>query len=379
MKRMTRKIALVALTLAVMLLFTACSVKKQVVATVGEGKNAVEVTLTELTNYYQNYLSQMSSYGYSIDTTSDESRTEMVESLLTECVRNAVEIYKAREAGIELTAEEQAEVKAAAEADYDSFWQSFISYATQQGATDVQAQATKLLTSTLVQNGTTVKKVKADYLRSETDSKMVEKNKAKLLEGKEATEEILKGLYEEEVKSQTEAIAADPSAYFTQDMYASYGYGYPAFVIPEGLFYVRHILVEDEQQAKDIKARIDAGEDFETLLKEFNTDPGMESTPEGYVVGQGANFVTEFLDAALALQNEGDVSEPVKSQYGYHIIKRLGNVEAKTMTFEEAGETFTATAAEEYNTKQYETIVDGWVAEEGLVKTFPEIYANVGK
>jgi len=81
-----------------------------------------------------------------------------------------------------------------------------------------------------------------------------------------------------------------------------------------------HILVEDEATAKDIKAKLDAGEDFAELAKEHSTDPG--SAAKGGDLdffGQGA-MVPEFEEAAYAL-DVNEISEPVKSQHGWHIIK----------------------------------------------------------
>jgi foldase protein PrsA len=81
-----------------------------------------------------------------------------------------------------------------------------------------------------------------------------------------------------------------------------------------------HILVEDEATAKDIKAKLDAGEDFAELAKEHSTDPG--SAAKGGDLdffGKGA-MVPEFEEAAYAL-DVNEISEPVKSQHGWHIIK----------------------------------------------------------
>lgn len=80
-----------------------------------------------------------------------------------------------------------------------------------------------------------------------------------------------------------------------------------------------HILVEDEALANDLKKQLDDGADFAKLAKEHSIDPGTaEAGGEvGYFsVGQ---FVYEFTEAAHAM-NVDDISEPVKSNFGYHII-----------------------------------------------------------
>ncbi|WP_165916373.1 peptidylprolyl isomerase [Marinisporobacter balticus] len=81
-----------------------------------------------------------------------------------------------------------------------------------------------------------------------------------------------------------------------------------------------HILVEDEKTAKDLLKRIKSGEDFGKLAKEFSKDPGsaMNGGDLG-IFGKGM-MVPEFEAVAFSLK-PGEVSDPVKTQFGYHIIK----------------------------------------------------------
>src|SRR5699024_5511573 len=81
-----------------------------------------------------------------------------------------------------------------------------------------------------------------------------------------------------------------------------------------------HILVEDEELAKEIKDKLDNGEDFEELAKEYSTDPG--SAEEGGKLGviPVGQFVPEFEDAVYTLDVDA-ISDPVQSDHGYHIIK----------------------------------------------------------
>ncbi|MER1989491.1 MAG: peptidylprolyl isomerase, partial [Solibacillus isronensis] len=123
----------------------------------------------------------------------------------------------------------------------------------------------------------------------------------------------------------------------------------------------RHILVEDEETAKEIKAKLDAGEDFAKLAKEFSTDPG--SGEQGGDLGwfTVGTMVPEFNDAAYALEVD-EISEPVQSEHGFHIIqvtekrdvKDYGKLEDKK---EEIRESIAATKAD-WNTKMAELIND---------------------
>ncbi|MGL5362235.1 MAG: peptidylprolyl isomerase [Bosea sp. (in: a-proteobacteria)] len=89
---------------------------------------------------------------------------------------------------------------------------------------------------------------------------------------------------------------------------------------PEEEVRARHILVEEEAQAKDALARVRKGEDFAKVAIELSKDPG--SGKEGGDLGFFAKdrMVAPFAEAAFGLK-VGDVSEPVKTQFGWHVIK----------------------------------------------------------
>jgi len=84
-----------------------------------------------------------------------------------------------------------------------------------------------------------------------------------------------------------------------------------------------HILVKKQSEALAIMDRLKQGEKFGRLAKELSIDSGSAKRDGnlGYF-GRG-KMVKQFEEAAFKLQ-VGQVSEPVKSEYGYHIIKRLG-------------------------------------------------------
>ena len=90
----------------------------------------------------------------------------------------------------------------------------------------------------------------------------------------------------------------------------------------------KHVLIKDEAGdpekealAKEIAAKAQAGEDFDALVAQYGEDPGMAGYPDGYVFTEG-DMVPEFYEGSLALEANG-VSDPVKSQFGWHIIQRL--------------------------------------------------------
>lgn len=96
-----------------------------------------------------------------------------------------------------------------------------------------------------------------------------------------------------------------------------------------------HILVETEETAKEVKEKLSAGEDFAKLAKEYSTDEGTKEQGGdlGYF-GKG-QMVEEFENTAFALKT-GEISNPVKSKFGYHIIKLEDKQEAKAANLEDS-------------------------------------------
>lgn len=95
-----------------------------------------------------------------------------------------------------------------------------------------------------------------------------------------------------------------------------------AYEAYEPEIHARHILVADEKTAKEVLEKLNKGEDFKKLAKEYSTDPG--SAEEGGDLGwfgQG-KMVPEFEKAAYALKKD-EISKPIKTDNGYHIIQLL--------------------------------------------------------
>ncbi|MGV3632351.1 MAG: peptidylprolyl isomerase [Bacteroidota bacterium] len=81
------------------------------------------------------------------------------------------------------------------------------------------------------------------------------------------------------------------------------------------------------KKAQEIYDKLQKGENFEQLATMFSDD--FNSADKGGVLppfgsGTTTRMLPEFEEAAFALKNDGDISQPVKTQYGYHIIKRIG-------------------------------------------------------
>ena len=116
-----------------------------------------------------------------------------------------------------------------------------------------------------------------------------------------------------------------------------------------------HILINDDDQAQDtlkeIQDKLDQGESFADLAKEYSQDPG--SADQGGDLGlvSPGDMVEEF-DEALFNMEAGQVSEPVKTQFGYHIIQLQEVKEARIPPFEEVK----ADIVQELQAKQAQTL-----------------------
>lgn len=118
-----------------------------------------------------------------------------------------------------------------------------------------------------------------------------------------------------------------------------------------------HILVEDEATAKEVKEKLDAGGDFAELAKEYSTDSSSESGGDLGYFGKG-EMVAEFEEAAFSMEI-GEISAPVKSEFGYHIIKVVDKKEAKDAVYEDVKDEIKSTLFDTKAQTEYST----WLSE----------------
>ena len=99
----------------------------------------------------------------------------------------------------------------------------------------------------------------------------------------------------------------------------------------------KHILVDTEEKANEILAQIKSGEvTFEDAARAHSTCPSKDQGGDLGTFGKG-QMVPEF-EAATFAMNVGDISEPVKTQFGYHLIKLEAKNEESIPTFEEVAD-----------------------------------------
>jgi peptidyl-prolyl cis-trans isomerase C len=141
----------------------------------------------------------------------------------------------------------------------------------------------------------------------------------------EATKDILVRDYiKKEIEQKVMVSDADAQAYYDGNK--------DKFKEPEKVM-VSHILVDNEAEAKDILASLNGGADFAALAKEKSKCPSKDKGGDMGLLAKGQT-VPEFEQAAFALQ-PGQLSEVVKTQFGYHIIKVTERQPEKISSFDE--------------------------------------------
>ncbi len=113
-------------------------------------------------------------------------------------------------------------------------------------------------------------------------------------------------------------------------------------------------LVPAAQQMLD---RVNGGEDFVQLMVEN----GATNTEGEYVSAQSTSYSQSFLQAAMALQNIGDVSGLVRTDGGICILRYAADVPAGAVPYEEVRESLMETYLEEMESSQYNAVVVGWI------------------
>lgn len=118
----------------------------------------------------------------------------------------------------------------------------------------------------------------------------------------------------------------------------------PAYGENPAMLELSHILLSTEDEALAARERLVAGEDFGDLAVELSTDPSAKNEGQpGYRGHLGADipevnqmFVAEFMTGANAIENDGEISPPVESEFGWHLIKLHKRVPSTELTPEES-------------------------------------------
>ena len=134
------------------------------------------------------------------------------------------------------------------------------------------------------------------------------------------------------------------------------------------------ILDSVKEKTDEIAAKLAEGASFEDLITEYGTDPGMqddERRANGYPVHAGSiTYDSNFADAAMALQNIGDISEPVVTQFGVHLLHYLRDIPGGAVEYtDDVKETMKNAVTEEKESAAYSALMEKWMAESEIVWT----------
>jgi parvulin-like peptidyl-prolyl isomerase len=136
--------------------------------------------------------------------------------------------------------------------------------------------------------------------------------------------------------------------------------------------WARHILLEDEDTAQSVLDRISASEDWSELAAEVSTDSS--NNQQGGDLGWfgSGRMVVEFEDAAFELEI-GEISDPVETEFGWHIIQVLGHEvrSLSTREFATIRQTKFAEWLESLKTEENIQIFDNWLEEIPSIPTIP--------
>ena len=160
--------------------------------------------------------------------------------------------------------------------------------------------------------------------------------------GREAFEQII-GMYGYNMESMQENIGINlkiegllkPGISITEEEMKEYFEENRETFAVEEQVKASHILTETEETAAEVKGKLDAGEDFAELAKEYSIDESNKNLGGdlGYV--KRGEMVSEFENAVFSMET-GSISQPVKTQFGYHIIKVDDKKEAQEADYEKS-------------------------------------------
>ena len=122
---------------------------------------------------------------------------------------------------------------------------------------------------------------------------------------------------------------------------------------------------------EEVQGRIRAGDDFMALIDAYSCDEASTTEPTrsaGYYVSADSQTLTDtFREAAMALNAPGDVSEPVRAEQGYYILKYEADVTPGPVPYEEVREQLAENALEAQRDQAFNETVEAWLAEANIV------------
>ena len=407
MKMINRLLALLMALLMLTLPALAQGSPDDVLATV----NGTPVTRAAYDAYLTRLQDMYASYGY--DVTDPTIAAVLSQIALESVVEYAVLDGVVAANGLELTEEELADYAQLAREDFYLQVDQIVDQYGEYGLADISTEAGRAVVmlevlSQLEAAGVT----EASYIAEAQRYAVYDKVYAWVTAEVTVTEEEVRAHYDSLVEADRIAYANDVVAYESMQennqfalMYGMTEYYVDLYYVPEGYRVVTHILLEADDTAlanytavnanpdstpeqigearnavlasvqadvDEIYARIEAGESFNSLIPEYTMDPGMmdeASIAAGYQVhAQSTRWVIPFRDAAFTVDNIGDVTAPVVTDYGVHLICYVADLPGGPVPYtDDVRALLTEALLEPQQTAVYQEALKGWKAEAEIV------------
>ena len=353
------------------------------------------VTVEEARAEYEYRAYYYSSFDLSPEEYDDTLKQEVLESL----AEDAVLRLKAEELGLyDLSQADLEAIDAQAEQAYEETVTYYMAYRVREGKTDEEIRQETI--DYLAGEDYTLESVKRTLMNQTWRERLYNQVTADVV----LTDEALRQYYDSELTSAEMTYTADPLEY----EYARMD-GTAVLWNPEGYRRVEAILIGFDDAAQErltdllidlenapdeaargplldevdalyaalqpkvdeVLGRIDSGEDFMALVDAYSTDEYTTTEPTrsaGYYVSANSQvFMDEFREAAMALENPGDISQPVRSDLGFYILRYVDEVPAGPVPYEEVRDQLSESALEGMRDQYYNETVEGWLKEANIV------------
>lgn len=133
-----------------------------------------------------------------------------------------------------------------------------------------------------------------------------------------------------------------------------------------------HILVPDEKTANEVKQKLNDGGDFAELAKDYSTDDSTKDSGGDLGYFAKGTMVSEFEDVAFGLAVD-QVSKPVKTEFGYHIIKVEAKKKAKEANYNDSKEEIKETLVDQKIDSEYTTWLENKKKSYDIENTLEEV------
>ena len=260
--------------------------------------------------------------------TYDSTDEVLYEELLDALIDEKLEFQRAEAMGCtELTTEELTEIENAVALEVSERYQYYYEQMRQNypdaNENSLASYTQNAVAAYIAESGET----DAELIRSYTEAKILEKLYNTVTAEVSVTEEEIFARYEEYVAADQKTYTAHPE-YFESDKTTNAVY----YNLP-GYRYVKHIRLSSEENAETILERT-ATENFDHLIEEATEDRASLNYPNGFAVGENSELYIEgYADAALSLEQPGDISEVVALEDGFYIIKYVQEIPAGAEDF----------------------------------------------